>query len=165
MDLDSSVWKDLHGGYKTPSNASRTLKKLRDTSEPAETAAIFKELWENLHHQGDVGLASYLAIPQLVRICIDKNSLDWNYIGLCVVIENRRLEEHNPELPHEFQDIYFDALTQFEKYLLVNFKSITDQDALRFTLALLATINGQPGLGKAIEKLDEDLVAEFLERF
>lgn len=165
MDLDSNVWKDFNGGYKTPYNASRPLKKLRDTTEPSETAALFKELWENLHHQGDVGIASYLAVPHLVAICINKNSLDWNYIGLCVLIENCRLEDHNPELPYEFGDFYFDALTQFEKYLLANFKSITDQSALRLTLALLATVNGQPGLGKLIEKLDEDVISEFLDRF
>jgi hypothetical protein len=165
MDLDSSAWKDLLGGYKTPYNAARPLKKLRDTTERAETVAIFKELWENLHHQGDVGLASYLAVPQLVRICIGKNSLDWNYIGLCVLIENCRLESHNPELPSEFEDPYLDALAEFEKYLLINFKNITDQTALRFTLALFATVNGQPRLGKSIEKLDEDLLVEFLDRF
>jgi hypothetical protein len=165
MDLDSRAWKDVYGGYKTPYNASRPLKKLRDTTDPTETSLILNELWENLHHQGDVGLASYLAVPHLVSICINKNSLDWNYIGLCVLIENCRLGTHNPGLPAEFEELYFDSLSQFERYLLVNFKSITDQTALRFTLALFATINGQPGLGKAIEKLDEDLLPDFLNRF
>ena len=103
------------------------------------------------------------AIPQLVSICINKKSLDWNFIGLCVLIENCRLEGHNPELPNEYQDFYFESLSQFEKYLLLNFKSITDQTALRLTLALFATVNGQPGLGRAIELLDEDLLPEFLE--
>ena len=126
---------------------------------------IFKELWDNLHHKGHVGLASYLAVPQLVSICITKKSLDHNFIGLCVLIENRRLEEHNPELPIEYQDHYFESLTQFEKYLLLNFKNITDQTALRLALALFATVNGQPGLGKAIELLDEDLIPEFLEQY
>ena len=162
MDLDNRIWATLHGGYKIPYNASRPLKKLRDTTRQDELEVIFTELWNNLHHQGDVGTASYLAVPQLVIICINKKSLDWNFIGLCVLIENCRLEGHNPELPKEYQDHYFESLTQLERYLLLNFKNITDQTALRLALALFATVNGQPSLGKAIEILDEDLLPEFL---
>lgn len=161
MDLDNKIWATLQGGYKLPYNASKPLKKLKESTRPEEFTAIFKELWDNLHHQGDVGIASYLAVPQLVSICINKKSLDWNFIGLCVLIENCRLQEQNPKLPKEYQDHYFESLTQFERYLLLHFKSITDQVALRLSLALFATVNGQPGLGRAIELLDEDFLAEF----
>jgi hypothetical protein len=164
MELDNRIWATLEGGYKIPYNASRPLKKLRDATRQDEFPAIFTELWDNLQHQGDVGLASYLAIPQLVSICINKKSLDWNFIGLCVLIENCRLKGHNPELPNDYQDSYFESLTLFERYLLSNFKSITDQTALRLTLALFATVNGQPGLGRAIEILDEKILPEFLEQ-
>jgi hypothetical protein len=164
MDLDNKIWATLQGGYKIPYNPSRPLKQLRDVTRQEDSEVIFKELWDNLYHQGDVGTASYLAVPQLVSICITKKSLDWNFIGLCVLIENSRLREHNPELPAAYQDYYFDSLTQFERYLLLNFKSITDQTALRLTLALFATLNGQPGLGRAIEMLDEDMLPEFLEQ-
>ena len=107
MDLESKIWPTLEGGYRIPYDASRPLRRLRDTSEKDEVESIFVELWDNLHHQGDVGLASYLAVPQLVCICMGKKSLDSNYIGLCVLIENCRIEDHNPELPVEFQDLYF----------------------------------------------------------
>jgi hypothetical protein len=163
MELDDRIWATLEGGYKIPYNASRPLKRLRDATRQDEFAPIFAELWDNLHHQGDVGIASYLAIPPLVLICINKKSLDWNFIGLCVLIENCRLEAHNPELPDEYHHSYFESLIQFERYLLLNFKSITDQTALRLSLALFATVNGQPDLGRAIEILEEDLLQEFLE--
>jgi hypothetical protein len=165
MDLDNKIWATLNGGYKIPYNASRPLKKLRDTTQQEDLEVIFTELWDNLHHQGDVGIASYVAVPQLVSICISKKSLDWNFIGLCLMIENCRLEKHNPELPSEYQDAYFQSLNEFERYLLLNFKGITDQTALRLTLALFATVNGQPGLGRAIEILDEDLLPEFLQQY
>ncbi len=138
MDLDNRIWASLEGGYKIPYNASRPLRKLRDSAQKDQFEIIFSELWDNLHHQGDVGLASYLAIPQIISICVDKKSLDWNFIGLCVLIENCRIKEHNPELPREYQDIYFDSLSQFERYLLLNFKNIADRNALRLTLALFA---------------------------
>lgn len=165
MDLDNKTWATLSGGYKIPYNASNPLKKLRDTNRHDEIKAIFNELWDNLHHQGDVGSASYLAVTQLVPICITKKSLDWNFIGLCLLIEHCRLKEHNPEVPSEFQNVYFQSLADLERYLLLNFKSITDQTALRLTLALFATLSGQPGLGRAIESLDEDLLPEFLNQY
>jgi hypothetical protein len=163
MDLNDRIWATLYGGYKIPYNASRPLKKLNDAITQEEFEAVFAELWDNLHHQGDVGMASYFAVPQLVNICITKKLLDWNFIGLCVLIESCRLKGNNPELPREFQDDYFESLIQFERYLLLNFKNITDQTGLRLTLALFAIVNGQPGLGKAIEILDEDMLSEFLE--
>jgi hypothetical protein len=165
MNLDDKIWSTAKGGYKIPYDASRLLRRLRDASQRDESDSIFSELWDNLHHQGDVGLASYLAVPQLVAICMEKRYLDWNFIGLCVTIEQARLEDHNPEIPPEFQDIYFDSLGQFEKYLLSNFKNISDRTALRLTLSLLATVNGQPSLGKAIGMMEEDLLAEFLEQY
>ena len=165
MDLDNKIWRRLQGGYKMVYDASRPLKKLKAAGRQEELKVIFAELWENLHHQGNVGTASYLAVPHLVDICIEKKSLDWNFIGLCVLIENGRLEEQNPELPDEFQDYYFEALSKLENYLLINFKNITDQSSIRLTLALFATINGQPKLGRAIELLDEDVLPAFLEKF
>lgn len=165
MDLDNKIWSTFNGGYKIPFDASIPLKKLRSTSDLKVIADIFADLWGNLHLQGDVGLASYLAVPQLVTICIDKKSFDWNFVGLCVVIEHCRQAEHNPKLPTEYNDIYFDALKKFEQYLLDNFKSIKDPTTLRLTLSLLATLNGQADLGKAIENMDEDVIQEFLEQF
>jgi hypothetical protein len=165
MDLQDPIWATLNGGYKMPYDVSRPLRKLQGAESRKEMQIIFDELWENLHHQGDVGLASYLAVPQLISICIHKKSLDWNFIGLCVLIENCRVDDRNPELPKEYDEAYFGSLTQFEKYLLLNFKNIVDRTALRLTLALLATINGQPGLGKALEILDEGALEEFLKQF
>jgi len=165
MDLQDTIWATLKGGYKIPYDVSKPLRKIQNEDRPEILQIIFDELWENLHHQGEVGLASYMAVPQLVNICIHKKSLDWNFIGLCVLIENCRIDRRNPELPKEYNELYLDSLTQFEKYLLLNFKNISDRTALRLTLALFATLNGQPALGKALENLDEDVLQEFLDKF
>lgn len=163
-NLEDRIWLTAHGGYRIPYNASLPLRKLRDASRPDEFGHILTELWDNLHHQGDVGLASYLAIPHIVSIGIERRSLDWKFIGLCTLIENCRIDERNPEIPPEYQDLYFDSLKELEKYLLLNFKNITDQTSLRLALALFATLNGQPDLGKAIGILDEDVARELVKR-
>lgn len=162
MDFAAINWSALEGAYKLPYDPSRAFKQLTYATSSEEIQTAFAGLWDNLHHQGEVGTASYVAVPELVRLCLDKKSLDWNFISLCVLIESCRLDERNPEVPAEFAQEYFDALANFERYLLVNFKNITDQHALRCTLALFAILHGQPGLGKAIHLLDEELLHEFL---
>ena len=164
MDLNNQVWSTLEGGYRIPYDASYALKELKSTSDPKIINLILRGLWENLHHQGDVGTASYLSSISLIDICIDKKSLGWKYIGLCLVIEHCRRSDNNPEIPIEFKDDYFVALNRFEEYLLTNFKAIDDSTSLRLTLAFFATMHEQFDLGRAIEQLEEDVLAEFLER-
>ena len=165
MDLENKIWKSLEGGYKIPYDASIPLKRLQVTSDPVLINEILDDFWDNLHHQGDVGLASYLALPHLVEICSKKYNLGWSFIGLCLIIENQRHFETNPKLPVEFENYYFNGLKKMESYLLVNFKNITDPTAQRLALAFLATVNGQIKLGKAIEQLDDDILDEFLEQY
>jgi hypothetical protein len=162
MELDDKSWGLLDGGYRIPYDASKPLRQLRDAANPKQRQEAFRELWANLHHQGDVGTASYLALPHLINISIDTQSLDWNFIGLCVTIENCRINGANPELPKQHDEIYFGSLSKFERYLLDNLKNISDRTGFRLALSLLATVNGQPRLGKAIENLDEDVLDEFL---
>ena len=165
MNLENNIWSTLAGGYKVTYDASVPLKQLLLTNDKTEVDIVFADLWDNLHHQGDVGLASYLSVAHIVSACIDKKSFDWNYIGLPLVIEQCRLSERNPVLPTEYKEEYINALKALEQYLLVNFKSITNPDSLRLSLALFATLNGQANLGKAIGNLDEDVLNEFLEQY
>ncbi len=51
-----------NGGYGVPYDPEPALKRLSSSHEEA-----ISELWENLYHQGDVGLASYAAVPALVQ--------------------------------------------------------------------------------------------------
>jgi len=165
MNLQNDNWANLDGGHRTPYDASIPLKKLRSTNDPKIITNIFRDLWDNLHHQGDVGHASYFSVPTLVDICIPKTSLDWNFIGLCLVIEHCRFSSNNPILPKQFEQEYFDSLSKFEQYLLTHFKKIKDKTSLRLTLSLFATLNEQRELGKAINQLDEDTLEQFLTHY
>jgi hypothetical protein len=53
-------------------------------------------MWEELHHQGDVGDASYAAVPELVRIHRDGRAADWNLYAMVAIIELARTESQNP---------------------------------------------------------------------
>jgi len=51
------------------------------------------------HHQGDVGEASYAAVPHPVRIYHKRAVIDWKTYAIVAVIELARDERKNPEIP------------------------------------------------------------------
>ncbi len=97
---------------------------------------LLDELWENLHHQGDVGLASYLVVPQLARLAEAKGLFYWKLIGLCAVIEAQRHSGTNPELPVELKDYYTRGLTSLRDLVLRHLKNELDADSLRMSFAM-----------------------------
>lgn len=72
------------GGYRTVFNPRHLLHNLESNVQVKEA---WHELWGELHHQGDVGDASYAAVPQLVRIHGERKLDDWNTYALVAVIE------------------------------------------------------------------------------
>jgi hypothetical protein len=166
MDLQDKAWKKVNGGRKTLYDASVPLQRMEQTNDPAQVAKIWQELWDNLHHQGNVGIASYLALPQLVRIAKEKKMIDWNIFGLCSLIEQQRHERDNPDLPAVFQQYYQEGLTELSKLALESLKTDQEDDTMFVTaLAVIATSSGRTRLGKAILQLeDEELMEEFLEK-
>jgi len=165
VDLNSSIWSSLEGGYKQPYDASVPLRKLEATNTPAEVAAVYEELWNELHHQGDVGIASYLAVPHLVRIARTKMLFDWNLLGLCCTIEQQRHHEGNPALPVEFTTEYMAALSDLRQFVLENFKGEMNDELMRTALSALATCSGRITLGKAILEMSDDVLEEFLQNY
>lgn len=166
MELTDKIWQDLEGGYKIPYDVSIPLKELEQTDDAVIINKIWGELWENLHHQGDVGLASYLAVPQLARIGKAKQLFDWNLLGLCSVIEQQRHLGDNPALPSEFLDYYNSGLQELKQFVLANLNNELDDTTYTIALGTLATCAGRTELGKAIMELDDESIRdEFLSQF
>lgn len=154
-ELTDSIWKELEGGYKTPFDASILLTRMERTTEPNGVAEIWNELWDELHHQGDVGLASYLSVPQLVRIGISKELVDWNLMALCSVIEQQRHLGNNPTLPKEFEEEYQDALKKLKEYAIQCLNKELDNTTLITALSTIATCEGKAEIGKVILEIED----------
>jgi hypothetical protein len=165
ITLEDNLWKELKGGYKTPYDASSALKRLERTSDKQEIDRIFEELWDELHHQGDVELASYLALPQLVRIAKNKNLFDWNVLALSATIEQQRHLGKNPPLPTQYVDYYENGLRELKEFIISNLSSVKDETTFRSALSALAACNKEIKLSKAIIEMSEDVLDEFLEQF
>jgi hypothetical protein len=93
LSLTDPRWRSLKGGYRRVYDASGALRRLEEGHD------VWDELWEELHHQGDVGEASYAAVPQLVRISRDGGHRDWNLYALVARIEIERHRKSNPPIP------------------------------------------------------------------
>ncbi|MEP4545288.1 MAG: hypothetical protein ABJ000_03855 [Saccharospirillum sp.] len=89
---------ELIGGYGIPYDPQPALDRIA-----SDRSAALDELWENLYHQGDVGPASYSAVPRLV---------DAGELFLVAAIEVARHEPHNPEVPFELRENYERALNK-----------------------------------------------------
>jgi hypothetical protein len=125
---------ELIGGYGVPYDPFPALNRL-----PASRKDAIAELWENLYHQGDVGIASYAAVPTLVEA---------GELSLVGAIEVARRYERNPDLPailaHEYSAALRKALLatpgnaeQFQGYYIIH-ASVHEQYQLANALHLFS---------------------------
>ncbi len=133
---------ELISGYGTAYNPWPVLERLGSDKQ-----AALEELWENLYHQGDIGSASYAAVPKLVAL---------GELSLVAAIEIARLSEHNPPIPKELESSYWDAL-----HAALN-SNPSDEEQFQGYYAIHASLNGQQNLAKALHLLSvEEVLTEY----
>ena len=92
--------KALRAGIERSSTRRPQLSELLANNN---TKVAWNELWEGLHHQGDVGEASYAAVPHLVRIYRERREFGWNTYAIVAVIELARDDGKNPKMPKWYE--------------------------------------------------------------
>ncbi|MDX8531590.1 hypothetical protein RFM41_09475 [Mesorhizobium sp. VK25A] len=154
MDLKDERWSDLRGGYKVvydPRPALRALALRYDDK------SLWDQLWEELHHQGDVGDASYAAIPEIVRISAEHVPANWATYGLAAVIEEaRRTNERNPPIPDWVEPHYRSAWQTLFHLALRDLANTTDEATVIFALAIVAFHHGQVSLARMTMCTDDE---------
>ena len=139
LKLDDKRWQSLEGGYRTPFDARPLLSNL-DTNKDAKTT--WHDLWEGLHHQGDVGEASYAAVPHLVRIYRKGGVIDWNTYAIVAVIELARNRGRNPEVPKWLEEDYFQAIRDLAAVGAEEVLETKNSEEIRAILSILAIFAG-----------------------
>lgn len=157
LSLDDAMWRELHGGYGIPYDVSIALRSMRDGVD------VWDELWNELHHQGDVGVASYAAVPQIVRIAATASSRDWNFYGLLATIEVERHRKSNPALPAWLKADYDSAWVQTSALALTDLGLETDSTTIQTILSVVALAKGELKLGAMLSNLDASELDEMLE--
>ncbi len=160
IPLDGKRWAELKGGYKLPFDPTPTLRDLERGSNPQ---ACWDTLWNELHHQGDVGDASYASVPHLVRIAAASASVDWNFYALVGTIEIERHRKTNSPVPAWLLEGYRQAWRELLPLALRDLPKASDAHTTQAVLGALALAKGQTKLGAFILNADASEVDEWLE--
>jgi hypothetical protein len=160
VDLTDADWAKMQGGYRVPYDPRPALERLESGNE---IAAAWAELWEDLFHQGDVGEASYTAVPELVRVHRARGVADWNTYALVGTIELARDAERNPELPAWLEGSYRTAWAALERTALEELPAATDDSLVRSILGFLALAKGQRNHGRLLLEFTGDEIEEMID--
>ena len=152
----------LSGGYRTPYDPRPALSKL---AANVAVASAWEELWNELHHQGDVGEASYAAVTTLVDLYSSERTPDWNLFALSATIEIERHRKVNPSLPEWLKDDYEVAWQKLGELALATLRKSVNPEMLQSSLAVLAITRGNLKLGAMIVHLDSSELDEVLEQY
>jgi hypothetical protein len=156
MNLADERWAALQGGYRQPYDVRPALQRFA-----AGDVAVWDEFWQELHHQGDVGEASYAAIPEIVRAYAAQARPDWNVFALAATVEEARHGVGNPTLPAWLVDDYESAWRQLEVRALADFPAASNDELVSSIMAVLALAKGKRTLAR-MALLTEDEREEML---
>lgn len=160
LSYDDPRWNELKGGRGTLYNPIATLQKL-ERGEKVDEA--WEELWDELHHQGDIGEASYATVPHLARIHKEKRSFNWNFYSLVSLIEVERHRTTNPRLPGWLEAAYAEAWNTVLELGLDDLRKTTDELTVRAILGAIALKKGLRKLGAFITTMDQSELEEYVE--
>jgi hypothetical protein len=115
----------------------------------------YDELWQRVHHQGDLGTAAYAVVPELVRLMGNRKEADWRAYSLIATIDERRKAAGNPSVPDWLEGSYGTAMRELIPPALAHLRRAEDDLDVRSLLAVLAHAKGQRTVG-AIALWTED---------
>jgi len=157
MELNDPRWASLKGGYGVPFDPRPALFQLADGTD---IQGAWGQLWDGLHHQGDVGEASYACVPHLVRIHEARGMPDWNTYAIVATIDLARDRRRNPTIPAWLGAEYAGAIEHLAGLALRELSRAIDRETTRSMLAVLAIWKGARVHGRVLVELSEDELLE-----
>ncbi len=158
MKDEDIAWDELEGAYRTPYDPRPAL------AAAARGTASWDILWEELHHQGDVGTASYAAVPIIARIAGEATNVSHEPFALAAIIEQCRSETWNPEMPAWLKKDYSAAWDSLSRSAHRHLPDAQDDALISALMAVIAIRLGQPWLGRLALRFTETERRELLEQ-
>jgi hypothetical protein len=154
LSLDDPVWATLEGGYRIQYDASTMLRRIAAGDRDSTS---WSELWEELHHQSDVGTASYASVIALARV-MKGQTRDWNFYGIVSVIESSRLfVDRNPAIPDWMQLAYSNAWDEILKMAADDIVKEQDSYGTRAIVSAIYAAKGDYLRASLIDFADDDI--------
>jgi len=161
LSFDDPRWNKLEGGYKVVYDPRQALERIR-AGEGTEEA--WKELWNELHHQGDVGPASYAAVPHIVEIYGRADEPDWNALALVTLIEDVRLQRAQSP-PAWLWESYIDAIRRLPELGARDLLRSSDRNVTRSALAAIAIAKGLLATSRILSNYTDEELQEMEQLF
>jgi hypothetical protein len=161
LSFDDKRWEQLAGGYRTSFDPRPALLKLESNLQLKDA---WNELWEGLHHQGDVGGASHAAVPHIARIYRERRGDRWRTFGLVAVIELSRGRSRNPDVPNWLKQDYFQAIQDLAELGSADLMGENDRDAIRAVLSVIAIAKGARAHAHFLFAYSDEEMVDFQKR-
>ncbi len=159
IPIEDERWRHYRGGYnRAIADLTSLLQKLV-TGDASE--GEWGVLWDELHHQGDVGEASYAVVPYLAEYAKRASTVAWHAFGFPVVVELARSNRGNPKLPAELEASYFAALRELPMTALSRGLDTWDKLCFEPVMASLALSLGRRLHAELYLDLTENEISEF----
>jgi len=159
LSINDPKWQTYRGGYKYPvADIVPFLKKLQ-TAQLAESD--WEILWDDLHHQGDIGEASYAVVPYLAEYAAQAMPIAWHAFGFSAVVELARDDIRNPPLPDEVADDYKSAIQNLATIALSRGKECWGENCFEPVMGCLALSLGHRQHARAYLDLTGSELTEF----
>jgi len=148
----------MTGGYRVPFDPRPLFSRLESAPDDA---AVWVELWDELHHQGDVGDVSYAAIPHLVDVYRRRGQIGWNTYAIVAIIELARKEGTNPAVPEWLSQDYLSAIQELASIGTREILIANDPETARAILSVIAIAKDLRVHAKLLLKYSGDEILEF----
>lgn len=162
LDFEDKRWTELLGGYRVAYDPRPALTRLE---AGRNMDGVWSELWNGLHHQGDVDTASYAAVPHLVRIHRARDVPDWNTYALLGVIAIASRAPRNPAIPMWLREGYDTAWAEIVGLAVHDLARSSEVLLTRSALGVIALARNLARLGEAALRFDEDELDEMIAHY
>lgn len=153
MSLTDPRWSSLDGAYRVPFDAAAALMAF--SSGEMSDEQFWYLVWNDLFHQDDVGVASYAALPQILRIYDQRGLFDYNLFAFAASVERVRHYDDNPALPVWLEAEYHAGLSAIIRYGVQRLTDEWDAATLKSFLMLVAVAKGNHALCDLLDCVDE----------
>jgi hypothetical protein len=152
--------RTYRGGYKQITYD--VIPLIHQLLREGTSHSLWKRIWADLHHQGDVGEATYAFVPYLVEYQGRQRELDEQIFQFCVVVDLALPEGSNPPIPPELELPYAIALRKLPAIGTDLMRRGCSQEVLMGIAAATALAAGNRVLARAYLEFGRAAALSFL---
>jgi hypothetical protein len=160
LPLEDPRWATYRGGYNRVLYDAVPL--IRRLQREGATAEFWEHVWAELHHQGDVGEATYAFVPYLVDYQTHQREIDEQLFHFCVLVDLQQPQNNNPPIPPELEFSYARALQALPVIGAQMLKRGAAEHVVMGVTAAIALEAGHRSLARAYLEMTREYALSFL---